>query len=91
MIQQQLGEEDRLYRWGGPVLVALLHRPSGVEQVRSELSRALETAMQHTIQTPTRSIMIPITARWCLFPMTATARITAKRIDDFIARQPARG
>jgi len=86
MIQQQLSPADRLFRWGGPALLALLTGRTSAEMVRSEMSRWMENRLEHTIQTPTRSVLIPISVRWCVFPIMLSPRLLHQRIDNFAAR-----
>jgi GGDEF domain-containing protein len=90
MVAKQLTPEDRLFRWGGPALLALLRRPKGIESVRSEVARIMATRLDHTIQTPSRSVLIPIAARWTLFPMMAAPRLIYQKIDAFAAKPVAR-
>jgi GGDEF domain-containing protein len=86
-IEQKLPYPDQLFRWGGPSLLALLHRRTTIESVRAEVGRILDTKLEHNIQTPSRSIMIPIAPRWAVFPMMAAPRLLYKRIDTFSALQ----
>ena len=90
MVQKQLTAEDRLYRWGGAVLMALLPRTGSLERARSEVGRLMETRLEHTIQTPSRSILVPIAARWTVFPMMASPRLIFQKIDAFVATPPSR-
>src|SRR5580700_1014761 len=69
MVQQKLSHGDQLFRWGGPVLLAVLEGRTSAELVRSEMNRWMESKVEHTIQTPTRSVLIPICVRWCVFPI----------------------
>ncbi len=84
-IENKLPYGDQLFRWGGPSLLAVLHRRSTIERVRSEMAQIVDTKLEHNIQTPSRSIMIPIAARWAVFPMMAAPRLLYKRIDTFSA------
>jgi diguanylate cyclase (GGDEF)-like protein len=86
MVQAQLQTPDRLFRWSGPTLLALLPRAGGLERVRGEIGRVMETRLEHTIQTPSRCIMVPITARWTVFPMMAAPRLFYQKIDNFVAK-----
>jgi GGDEF domain-containing protein len=86
MIQERLQTTDRLFRWSGPALLALLPRQGGLDYVRGEFGRVMETRLEHTIQTPTRSIMVPVMARWTVFPMIAAPRLFYQKIDNFIGR-----
>jgi diguanylate cyclase (GGDEF)-like protein len=91
MVQKNITPEDRLFRWGGPALVALLPRPASVERVRREFGRVMENKLERTIQTPSRSILIPISARWCLFPVMTAPRLNHQKIDNFSAGPRAQG
>lgn len=90
MVQSHLSADDRLFRWDGPVLLALLRRPGSPEQVRREIEEAMESRLEHTIQTESRSVLIPLTARWSLFPMTAEPGLMFQKIDDFAASPAVR-
>jgi len=86
MTQQLLTVEDRLFRWGGPALLAIMRRPgASIGSVRSEVGRIMQTKLEHMIQTPSRSVMIPITARWSLFPVMAAPRLMYQKLDSFAA------
>jgi GGDEF domain-containing protein len=84
-IEKKLPYGDQLFRWDGPSLLAILHRRTTIERVRSEIAMILEAKLEHHIKTPSRSIMIPIGARWAVFPMMAAPRLLYKRIDTFSA------
>lgn len=90
MVQGQLQAPDRLFRWSGPTLLALVPRQGGLERVRGEIGRVMETRLEHTIQTPSRCIMVPITARWTVFPMMAAPRLFYQKIDNFVAKPTSR-
>jgi GGDEF domain-containing protein len=85
MVRKQLPPEDRLFRWSGAALLALLPRTGSLERVRSEIGRIMEIKLEHTIQTPSRSILLPIGARWTVFPMMAAPRLMYQKIDAFAA------
>ena len=90
MVQKQLATDDRLFRWGGPALLALLPRTDNIEIVRSEVGRIMATRLEHTIETPSRSMLVPIAARWTLFPMMAAPRLMFQKIDAFAAMPASR-
>ncbi len=83
-IKKQLSSGDTLFRWGGPAFVALLPRTASLDRVRSELGRIMETKLEHTIETASRSVLVPVAARWTLFPMMAAPRLIYQKIDAFI-------
>ena len=82
-IGKNFREEDRLFRWSGPTLVALLPRVSRLEIVREELARVMATPFEYTVQTASRGVLLPVSARWALFPMMASPRLLFHKIDSF--------
>ena len=85
MVGKKLSRGDQLFRWTGPVLVAIVSRPSTIDSVRSEIAHILGAKVEHTVKTGSRSILIPIAARWAVFPMVAAPRLIYQRIDTFAA------
>ncbi len=85
MVRGYLTQDDQLFRWSGPALLAILPRRSSIERVRLEIARIAETRLEHNIETPSRSIMLPISARCSLFPMAAAPRLMFQKIDAFAA------
>jgi diguanylate cyclase (GGDEF)-like protein len=85
MVKKSLTPQDRLFRWGGPALIALLPRQRSLQLVRSEFTHIMETRLEHNIQTPSRSVLIPVSAKWCLYPMMAAPRLLVQKIDEFAA------
>lgn len=82
-IRERLRTEDRLFRWSGSTLVALLPRPTRLEIVREEMGRIMEEQFEYTVQTASRGILLPISARWALFPMMAAPRLLFHKLDGF--------
>lgn len=82
-IRERLRTEDQLFRWSGPTLVALLPRQTRVEIVREEMVRIMETPFEYTVQTASRGILLPVSARWALFPMMASPRLLFHKLDGF--------
>ena len=85
MVKKSLTPQDQLFRWGGPALVAVLPRQRSLQLVRSEFTHIMETRLEHNIQTPSRSVLIPVAAKWCLYPMMAAPRLLCQKIDEFAA------
>ena len=82
-IGKHLREEDRLFRWSGPTLVALLPRVSRLEIVREELARVMDAPFEYTVQTVSRGVLLPVSARWAVFPTMASPRLLFHKIDGF--------
>jgi diguanylate cyclase (GGDEF)-like protein len=89
-LKSQLQSKDLLFRWTGPVLAGLVFRPNRLERVRDEIGRIMELKYEHTVRTPSRTILLPISVRWALFPMMASPRLLTEKIENFITFQSSR-
>lgn len=89
-LRQQLPAADLLFRWTGPTIVALLFRPNRLERVRDEVGRIMESKYEHTVETASRTVLLPISVRWALFPLMASPLLLSQKIDSFAAYQGAR-
>ncbi|MBZ5619126.1 MAG: diguanylate cyclase [Acidobacteriia bacterium] len=89
-LKRQLPSTDLLFRWTGPILIALLSRPSSLARVRDEIGHMMEFKYQHTVRTVSRAILLPISTRWAVFPMMASPRMLIQKIDDFCSFQGSR-
>jgi GGDEF domain-containing protein len=83
-LRARLRTGDRIFRWSKSALLALLPRPNRLEIVRDELARLMDARCEHTVQTPSRTILLPITARWTVFPAMAVPRLLFHKIDAFV-------
>jgi GGDEF domain-containing protein len=90
-LQRNLPSGDRLFRWTGAPLLALVVRPAKIETLREEIGYLVEQKLECTVRTATRSVRLPVTARWTLFPAMASSRLSIHRIDRFASMQAPRG
>jgi diguanylate cyclase (GGDEF)-like protein len=90
-IGKLLRSEDRLFRWSGPTLVALLPRANRLEIVREELERVIDAGFEYTVQTASRGVLLPVSARWSIFPMMASPQLLFHKIDSFAKFQGGKG
>ena len=88
-IQQQLLPTDRLFRWNGPTLVAILDRSETLDQIRNAAHRILEPKLEETLEVEGRFIMIRISAAWSAFQLLTTPESAERQIDTFAASQHA--
>jgi len=92
-LRARLRPGDRIFRWSEAALLALLPRSNRLEIVRDEIARLMDTRCEHTVQTASRSVLLPITARWTVFPSMAAPRLLIHKIDAFagiaVAAQPS--
>jgi diguanylate cyclase (GGDEF)-like protein len=87
---RSLTNGDQLFRWTGASLLALVLRPAKIETVREELRYLLEQKLEYTVRTATRSVRLPVTVRWTLFPTMASSRLLIQRVDSFASMQPVK-
>jgi GGDEF domain-containing protein len=80
---------DRLFRWTGPVFVALLERVEKPHQVRDEINKLTSVKLAAAVQIGNRSVSLPIPCTALLLPLTEMARLAdlTARMDAFIAEQ----
>jgi GGDEF domain-containing protein len=86
-LSARLSAADKLYRWNGPALVALLERPDPIEKVRGQLVSLVPPKLERTIQLATRTALLPISATWAVFPVVAPLDDLIHQLDAFIATQ----
>jgi GGDEF domain-containing protein len=82
-LRERLRPEDRMFRWSNAALLVLLPRPNRLEIVRDEIARLMDIRCEHTVQTASRTILLPIAARWTVFPSMAAPRLLIHKIDGF--------
>jgi GGDEF domain-containing protein len=80
---------DQLFRWTDASLLALVRRSTKIEILRDEIRYLMEQKLEYTVRTATRSVRLPVTARWTLFPTIASSPLLNQRIDGFASIQPA--
>jgi GGDEF domain-containing protein len=89
-VEHQFFTSDRLFRWSGPALVAILERAESFELVRAQVRRMLESPVEEEYEINGRSVLIPISAAWSVTMLAASADATEKQIQTFIASQSSR-
>lgn len=86
--EAQLAPGDRLFRWSGPALIALLERAEPLETVRTEVRRMLNKSVDNkTFDIGGREVLIPISSAWSAFMLIPPAITASKQIQTFIASQ----
>jgi len=89
--ERQVIAGDRLFRWTGPALVAVLERTETLEAVRAEVRRMLDVCTGNkTIDIGGRQVMIALTAGWSVFMLIPPVATAFKQIQTFIASQGSR-
>ena len=80
-LSQQLTAVDRLYRWSGSALVALIRRTKSLEAVRLELAHPLTQRV--AMRVSGSEVQLPISARWTVLPLMASPRLLFRKLDGF--------
>lgn len=86
-VEKPLTQEGALFRWDGPVLVALIHREDPVDRVRAELRKSLEFRMEKIFQLGDRTALVPISTAWSVVPVTDPVEEVWQNVEKFIATQ----
>ncbi len=89
-VAQQLSASDRLYRWRGPALLALLERKAKVHDVRLEVTRISSTRLEHVIEIRNRSVLLPISSTSLTLRLeeAGSAEDAAEILNSFAAWEP---
>ena len=72
-VAQRLSGDDKLFRWRGPALVAVLNRPGKTNDVRIEVSRLVGQRREQAVQIRERTVLPPVAARCTVVPLYETA------------------
>jgi len=89
-IETQLNASDRMFRWIGPAIVAILERPQALDQVRALVRRMLDNPLQATYTSDGRSVLIPLSAAWSVIKVASTLEATEQQIEAFVATHGSR-
>lgn len=88
-LAQNLKDRDQLFRWTGPVFLALLKRPNLPDAVRAEVKRLHGVKLETTVQVGARSILLPVAGTSSVFSLFDfdTAASVVQKVDAFVAGQ----
>jgi len=85
-----LSARDQLFRWQGPALLALIERSERIDRVRTEIRQFADLRLDKTIEVGQRTVLIPISATWSIYPLTPPLDAFLKQLDTFTAAQVSR-
>lgn len=82
-------DQDHLFRWRGPSILAVITRDISLESARSELARLSMMRLDHTLDIGSRSVLIPISWSWTVFQGDGTSSPGAmlSQIDNFVSQK----
>jgi GGDEF domain-containing protein len=81
-----LAKTDRLFRWRGPALVALLERDEPIDAVQAEIRRISSKRIEGALEVG-EGVLLPVSASWLVLALNSSAADMAKAIEKFIASQ----
>jgi GGDEF domain-containing protein len=85
-----LSARDLLFRWQGPALMALLDREERLDRVRTEIRQFADARFDKTTEVGQRTVLIPISASWSIFPLAPPLDAFLKQLESFTAAQAPR-
>jgi GGDEF domain-containing protein len=84
-VAKQLGEQDRIYRWGSTSFVVLIRKDAPRDVIRVEIARIAGSRLERTFQVGGRTVMLPISIAWSVFaPQTSDTHSLLEQIDKFV-------
>jgi GGDEF domain-containing protein len=86
-LERHLSRKDKLFRWEGPAIVALMDRPEPVGQVRTQIRRILDARLEQNFNVDGRSVLIPIHADFLIFPLMPPMSQAVRQIQKFVGGQ----
>src|SRR6185437_4129780 len=64
-----LSADDRVFRWSGPCLVALLLRTAPEHELRTELQRITSSFKEELVEIGNRAVLLPASVNWSIYPL----------------------
>lgn len=86
-LERHLSRKDKLFRWEGPAILALMDRPEPVGQVRTQIRRILDGRLEQNFTVDGRSVLIPIHADFLIFPLMPPMSQAVRQIQKFVGVQ----
>jgi GGDEF domain-containing protein len=85
-LTQSLSSADRLFRWSGPALLALLERDGTPREVREEVARITAQRLEKTVNLSGRSVLLPVGANSAVFPVAdyRPVQLLFLQFDNFV-------
>lgn len=84
-IALRVSAEDRLFRWRGPCIVALLERHEPLPAIQREVGRIGGFRLDKTVEIGSRMILLPVSCVSTVIPVDLPAHDVANQVDAFVA------
>jgi GGDEF domain-containing protein len=78
---------DRLFRWSGPAIVALMASGEPIDRVRARLNRFLDKPIQQRFDSERGPESVPLSIAWSVFPLCSPLAVANRQIHEFVASQ----
>jgi GGDEF domain-containing protein len=85
--RKSLSAHDQVYRWQGPTVVALIERAESIDRIRAEIRIFADARLERTMEVGQRTVLVPISAAWVVFPVEPPLEVFLKQVDLFTAAQ----
>ena len=89
-VAKALKEADRLYRWTGPAILAILHRTTSLASVREDMNGLFAKRLTMNVTSENRSVLLAVPAKWMVFAAQEIRPLPRliKSIDAFVHGEP---
>jgi diguanylate cyclase (GGDEF)-like protein len=87
-LQDRLPAGYALYRWSGPSMVLVVSGDVLASGINEELKTLLAGRREHVVESASRTLHLPVSARWLVVPPTLAVRLLIHNIDQFVAAPP---
>jgi len=85
--RKALVPHDLLYRWDGPVLLAILPRAERIDLVRSMARRFASEKLDVPVEVGQHKLLFPVSASWAVFQFLPPVEDLIRVVDAFVAVQ----
>ncbi|MDQ1472487.1 MAG: hypothetical protein QOJ99_3967 [Bryobacterales bacterium] len=82
--RKSIEADDRVFRWRGPSFVILIERGVPIIEVRQAIARISSVPLSQQIDVGNKSVLLPISSMWSVFPVLSTGQSVTQKIDEFV-------
>lgn len=85
--RKALFPHDALYRWEGPVFLAILPRAERIDLVRAMARRFAGEKLEVPLEVGNRTLLFPVSASWAIFQFLPPVEDVMRVVNAFVAVQ----
>jgi GGDEF domain-containing protein len=82
-----LSPYDELYRWSGPVFLAVLPRAERIDHVRAKACLFAGAKLEVPVEVGLHTVLVPVSTSWAIFPFLPPLEDLIRVLDAFVAVQ----